>query len=102
MKKKNILVSCLASVLVLLLLFLPIPRGSYEDGGTREYTALTYRVVVWKRLYVDISPDGTAGTVGRYQKTAVYWFADAHKDIDELWDMEASSADFFDFIVPQA
>ncbi len=102
MKKKYILILCVVLVCVLLVLFLPIPCGSYDDGGTREYAALTYKVVIWKRLYVEIRPDGTGGSVCRYQKTTVYWFSDAHKDIDELWEIESNSPDFFDHIIPQA
>ena len=29
-------------VLILLILFLPIPRGTYKDGGTKDYCAFSY------------------------------------------------------------
>ena len=31
--------------LLLAILVVPIPTGVYKDGGTREYTALTYKIV---------------------------------------------------------
>ena len=41
MRKKIILIA-LAVLLLAAVLFVPIPGETYEDGGTREYTALTY------------------------------------------------------------
>lgn len=46
MKKKTWIVL----IILLLILFIPIPSGTYKDGGTRVYTALTYKIVKWKRL----------------------------------------------------
>ena len=37
------------------LLFLPIP-ATIKDGGTKTFTALLYRVVIWHRL--DLSCEG--------------------------------------------
>ncbi len=98
MKKKHILILCVILICVLLILLIPRSPVDYDDGGTREYAALAYKVVVWERLYAEISPDGDM-RIGTYEKTAVYWFADAHKDIDELWDKEKASPDFYDHIV---
>ena len=75
MKKKAII---LAIVLFLAILFVPIPKGQYKDGGTREYAALTYKVVDWNRL--------TADSI--YQATRVYWLPDNFKSIDQLWAYE--------------
>ncbi len=67
-------------VLIILVLITPIiPGGSYEDGGTKEYKAIAYKVVVWNRL-ID------AGVT--YHKTSVFWFPNNFKSIDELWKME--------------
>ncbi len=63
---------------VLAILFVPIPRDSYDDGGTKEYVALTYKIVDWNRLYSD----------GHYQKTRVYFGSDRNKTIDDLWEQE--------------
>ncbi len=65
-------------ILWLFILFVPIPHGSYDDGGTREYISLTYRLVDWNR----ITPEGT------YQKTKLYFGADRNKPIDELFQRE--------------
>ena len=37
-------------ILIVLALFLPIPTGLYDDGGTREYSALTYKIVDWNTM----------------------------------------------------
>ena len=66
-------------ILVLLaVLFVPIPTGVYKDGGTRAYTALTYKVVKWNRL----------DDLIRVKKTKVYFFPDNFKSIDTLWKMD--------------
>lgn len=74
-KRKWLLPFC---VVVGILLFVPIPTGKYKDGGTREYTALTYKIVDWNRLNGD--------TI--YDKTKVYFFPNNFKSIDSLWYME--------------
>ena len=51
MKKKIWIIIAIAAVLAIL--FVPIPTGQYKDGGTREYTALTYKIVNWNRLTED-------------------------------------------------
>lgn len=65
-------------VVLFAILFLPIPSGTYKDGGTREYTALTYKIVDWNRLTGDST----------YDKTKVYFFPHNFKSIDSLWSME--------------
>lgn len=63
---------------VLIVLFVPIPSGTYKDGGTKAYTALTYKIVKWRRLV----------GIGRYENTSVYGFPNNFKSIDALWEME--------------
>ena len=46
--KKKIWI-CIAGVVLLAILFVPIPSGTYKDGGTRAYSALTYKIVKWQR-----------------------------------------------------
>ena len=70
---------CMLTVAVLLTLFAPIPTGVCNDGGTRTYTALTYKIVNWHRLIGEEKP---------YEQTRVYWFPNNFKPIDELWSME--------------
>ena len=48
--KKKIWIPIAFVVVLLSVLFVPIPRGSYDDGGTREWVALTYKIVDWNRL----------------------------------------------------
>ena len=86
MKKKIIAVA--AVILILLVLFLPIQHGTYRDGGTKDYGALTYRIVVWNRLTDGTDADGAAGEMHTYHKTCVYWLPDNFKSIDELWKTE--------------
>ncbi len=80
MKTKIRIWISIATVFVLLaVLFVPIPKGSYDDGGTREYVAFTYKIVDWNRI---ISADE------KYQKTRIYFGTDRNKTIDELWELE--------------
>ena len=50
--KKRIMITLMIIIALALVLFLPIPGESYDDGGTREYHALTYKVVVWNKMFV--------------------------------------------------
>lgn len=70
-------------VLLLALLLIPLPSGSYKDGGTRAFTALSYKVVCWQRL----QPDGTI-----YRRTALYLLPHSLLSIDELWEQEQYNA----------
>ncbi len=65
-------------VVLLFMALIPVPGPVYRDGGTREYRALAYRIVVWNRLVDD----------GIYHKVSFYPFPDSLRSIDELWDME--------------
>lgn len=72
-------------IFVLLAVFLvPIPTGTYRDGGTREYTALTYKIVAWNHLTGDST----------YNKTKVYLFPDNFKSIDSLWYYEKDNVEY--------
>ena len=73
--KKKIWIPILV-VVVLAILFTPIPTGVYKDGGTREYTSLTYKIVDWNRL---------TDSGGIYEKTKVYFFPYNFKSISSLW-----------------
>ena len=77
MKANKIVIFCILAVL--LVLFVPIPKGSYDDGGTREYESLTYKIVRWSRFI---------GEDDIYSKTRIYFFPEKNKSIDELWDKE--------------
>lgn len=73
--KKKIWIPIIVSVVLLAVLFVPIPNGQMKDGGTRVYSALTYKIVDWNRLYND----------EMYSETKVYFGADAWKSIDDLF-----------------
>lgn len=90
MKRK--LIISLVVILVLGVLFFPIYKGSYDDGGTRVYDALTYKIVVWNKLYVNMAEDNQPAESTAYKKTSVYWFPHNIKSIDELWQMEIAYA----------
>lgn len=76
--KKKIWIPIAAVVVLLAILFVPIPQGSYDDGGTREWIALTYKIVDWNRISTD----------GVYEQVRFYGPADKNKSIDELWELE--------------
>lgn len=75
--KKKIWIPIVIAVVVAVL-FTPIPTGVYKDGGTREYTALTYKIVDWHRITTDEI----------YDKTRFYFFPHNFKSIGSLWDYE--------------
>ena len=77
--KKKVWIILSAIVLLLALLFIPLPDGVAQDGGTRVYTSLTYKIVQWNRLTTD----------GSYQKACIYWGSAREKSLDELWAMES-------------
>jgi len=81
--KKKIWIPILV-VVVLAILFTPIPTGVYKDGGTREYTSLTYKIVDWNRLTGDTT----------YDETKVYFFPYNFKSIDGLWYYEEDKVEF--------
>ncbi|MBQ2750692.1 MAG: hypothetical protein IJF34_12990, partial [Clostridia bacterium] len=51
--KKKIWFSLAAVLLLLAILFVPIPKTSADDGGSREYVAIHYNIVDWKRITED-------------------------------------------------
>lgn len=75
---KKWLVIGLTAVALLAVLFVPAPKKVYNDGGTVEYQALTYKLVYWKHRTDD----------GVYQATRIYWLGDSHKDLNTLWQEE--------------
>lgn len=83
--KKKIWISIIAVLVFAAVLFVPIPGASYDDGGTREWKALTYKIVDWHKLY-DVGDDGP----GVYDKVCFYGFSDRNKSIDELWERESA------------
>lgn len=84
--KKKLTIVCVVILLIAAVLFLPIPRGTYDDGGTRTYAALTYKIVVWNKL---IAVEGTS-EVTTYHKVSVFWFPNNLRSIDKLWQLETS------------
>ena len=70
-------------IVLIAVLFIPIPSGVCQDGGTREYTALTYKIVKWNRLTGDST----------YDKLRVYLFPNNFRSIDSLWTREKDKAE---------
>ena len=68
----------IVTIVLFAILLVPIPSGICKDGGTRAYTALTYKIVDWNRLTGD----------GIYDKTKGYLFPNNFKSIDQLWYLE--------------
>ncbi len=85
--KKKILIPVIIIVVLAAVLFLPIPQGSYDDGGTCDYNALTYKIVRWNKITVELDENGQP-VHNTYRKTSVFWYPDNQKSIDELWQME--------------
>ena len=91
-KKKKIII--VIAIIVLLVLFFPIPRGTYSDGGTREYSALTYKIIKWHRLIGETNSDGSIEAVYYYNKTSIFWIPDKFKNLSELWKMDLEKGGF--------
>ena len=70
-------------IVLIAVLFIPIPSGVCQDGGTREYTALTYKIVKWNRLTGDST----------YDKLRVYLFPNNFRSIGSLWTREKDKAE---------
>lgn len=79
--KKKIWISIAAVVVMLAVLFVPIPSGTLNDGGSHVYTALTYKIVDWHHVY---EADG----MQIYDEVKFYPFPTSLKSIDELLDLE--------------
>jgi hypothetical protein len=77
MSRKTFII-ILVVVILALYLFVPIPEGVYQDGGTKVYSARVYKIVVWNKVLSN----------GTYEKTVVYWFPYNYCTIDELWLIE--------------
>jgi hypothetical protein len=71
----------IAALAILVALLLPIPQPPYDDGGTREYVALTYKIVDWNRIADD----------GMYEKLRIYPLFARNAAIDALWEEESAS-----------
>ena len=86
--KKKIIISAVIIIALVLVLFLPIKQVTYNDGGTREYASLTYKIVKWNRFVSVYNEEGDIERIDTYTDTSVYWLPDNFKSIDELWEME--------------
>ena len=62
-------------LIVVLILIIPIPTGIARAGGTKTYTALTYKIVKWKHFYGDSEV---------FNETKVYLFPDNFLSLDDL------------------
>ncbi len=82
--KNKIWIPIAAVVVLLAVLFIPVPKSSYDDGGTKEYVALTYKIVSWHRI--------TSGNEV-YKNINIYFGQDRNKSIDELWELEYEEKD---------
>lgn len=80
---KKALVIVLTIVFLLSILIIPLPSNPYEDGTT-VYTALTYRIVKWKKYTDSYKP---------YKNTRIYFIPDNFAPIDTLWQQEIDSWD---------
>ena len=88
MKKNKIII--FAIILILIIPFVPIPAGSFDDGGSRMYRSLTYTAVAWNRLYSEEDENGNSDN-SVYKKLSVFWYPDNQDHINRLWKMELES-----------
>lgn len=76
-----------AAALLAAVLIVPIPTASFDDGGTREFKALTYKIVKWNHMY-----EGDLC----YNSTRFYFGKDKNKPVSELWKEIAPDSPFTD------
>ena len=86
--KKKLFQIIFPSVLLLLILFFPLPAGAMNDGGSRDFRALTYRVIRWNRICAD--PDSATG-YSLYQQWRFYPIPLCYESVDALWQREAET-----------
>ena len=77
MKKKKWII--IPIVILLLVLVIPFSAKSYWDGGTIEFTALTYKIVRWNRMHDSCQP---------YNKLKIYPFPMNRLSIGDLFEIE--------------
>ncbi|MBR4344214.1 MAG: hypothetical protein IKP88_16195 [Lachnospiraceae bacterium] len=94
MDKRKKIIIIVATIIVLFVLFLPLPAGTATDGGSRVYSALTYKIIVWHKLVAETNNDGNGETAYFYNKTSVFWIPDKFKNIDELWQIDFEKGGF--------
>lgn len=85
MKKKWIITLSVAVLLLCTVFFFPLPAGHYDDGGTRDFRALTYRLVRWNRL---LPSENAADGLEVYSAWRFYPMSKAGLSLDELWETE--------------
>ncbi len=86
--KKIIIFVISILLLVPFVLLIPVPHASYDDGGTSEYVALTYKMVKWNKIVPQYDKNGEYISHEIYNNTSVFWYPDSQKTIDELWKIE--------------
>ena len=74
---------CLVSIITVLVLLVPYPAGSYNDGGSKIYEAVFYYVVDWNRTQ---QFDGTPFHEDE-QRMCVYFFPENCYDYDMRWNL---------------
>ena len=90
MKKKIIIISVVAVLLIAM--FVPYSVQYYDDGGTKEYSALALKVVKWKKILYDDFGDEEFPETKYYEITSVYFFPYSTKDLSELWKIESGES----------
>lgn len=81
--KKKLWMIPIGILAILAVLFVPIPGEKYDDGGSREFTALTYKIVAWNRITAN----------NPHKATRIYWGNEKSKSIDELWESEVQNVE---------
>lgn len=80
--KKRIIIAIAVILAIAISVVIPVPLHAHYDGGTREYVALSYKIVKWNRLTED----------GTYSETRTYWGGRRWMSVDELWESEKNNA----------
>lgn len=85
MRKKKLLRILIPVFILAFILFFPIPVETRNDGGSRDFRALTYRLIRWNRIL-----PAEDGTVDFYTKWQIYPMTLRYASVDDLWEREVA------------
>lgn len=89
MKKRTKIIITVLIVWILLILLVPIPVGTYNDGEAKVYNAIVYRIVKWNKELPYATED-----MSNYESVGVYFFGGRYMSIEELWHKESREIEY--------
>lgn len=82
------IIALILTIVIIAILFIPIPSDVAKDGGTKSYSSLTYKIVVWNKFSNSYKP---------YKNTSIYFIPYNFYSLDALWKKEKEKLDGEEF-----